>query len=114
MKFMKQFNESIDRGLAKNVFDHIRNLLICTFLLAVGTTEYREHTSRVFGFFNSEYSGTGVIGISILLIFLNFYDGIRKIFRTKFHIIFSILFTVIYVFISIRLVEMAWNYRVPY
>jgi len=111
MKIIRQINTALDDGLAKSVFDHIRNFLMCAFLLAIGTAEFRQHTSEFFGLISSQYSGTGVIGLSLILICLNLYDGIRKISRTKYHLILTIVLIGIYIFLSIRVVEMSWDFR---
>lgn len=114
MQFLNKFNKSIDNGLSKAIFDHLRNLLICTFILAIGTTEIREQSSTIFTFFDSQYSGTGVIGVSILLMMLNVYDGIRKISNSKYHVVLSIGLVMLYLYLTVRVIEMAWNFRVTY
>ena len=84
---------------------------MCAFLLAIGTAEFTQQTNLFLGLVSSQYSGTGVIGLSIILICLNLYDGIRKISRTKYHLILTILLISIYIFLSIRVVEMTWDFR---
>ena len=42
MKMIKWLNSALDRGVSKQVFDHVRNYMICAFILAVGTTAQRE------------------------------------------------------------------------
>ena len=111
MKIIRQINTALDRGLAKSVFDHIRNFLMCAFLLAIGTAEFTQQTNLFLGLVSSQYSGTGVIGLSIILICLNLYDGIRKISRTKYHLILTIVLISIYIFLSIRVIEMTWDFR---
>jgi len=111
MKILKQINTALDDGLSKSVFDHIRNFLMCAFLLAIGTAELKQHTSQFFGLISSQYSGVGVIGLSFILICFNLYDGIRKISGSKYHVILTILLISIYIFLSIRVIEMSWDFR---
>jgi len=111
MKIFDQLNSSLDAGLSKTVFDHFRNFLMCAFILAIGANELKQHTSHFFGLVPSSYSGIGVIVISCLLILLNLYDGIRKISKFKYHIILIICLIIIYLFFSIRVVEMTWHFR---
>jgi hypothetical protein len=47
-----------------------------------------------------------------ILIAFNFYDGIRKLSRTRYHLFFIICLAAMYLFISIRVIEMAWQFRV--
>jgi hypothetical protein len=84
---------------------------MCAFLLAIGTAEFTQQTNLFLGLVSSQYSGTGVIGLSIILICLNLYDGIRKISRTKYHLILTIVLISIYIFLSIRVIEMTWDFR---
>ncbi len=42
MKLVERINNKFESGLAKDIFDHIRNLLICTFILAIGTNQLQE------------------------------------------------------------------------
>ncbi len=84
---------------------------MCAFLLAIGTAEFTQQTNLFLGLVSSQYSGTGVIALSIILICLNLYDGIRKISRTKYHLILTIVLIIIYIFLSIRVIEMTWDFR---
>ena len=106
MNNFKQFNATLEDGLSKWVFDHVRNFLICSFILALGVTEFKEQTSI---FLN--YSGVVIIGLSGVLFSLNLYDGIRRIAKYKYHSIFIFGLILLYLFISIRVVELALNFR---
>ena len=111
MNLIDKLNTVLQNGLSKEVFDHVRNYLICALLLAIGTTELREHSSTFFGIFSVKYSGVALVGLSVLLISLNLYDGIRKLSKFKYHLILEITLIVLYIFLSIRVTEMAWNFR---
>jgi hypothetical protein len=111
MKIIIQLNAALQKGLAKEVFDHVRNYFICALLLAIGTNELNYPDSLLFGLVPGNYSGMGIIGVSFILIALNLYDGIRKLSNLKYHFVFSIVLITIYVFLSVRVIEMAWDYR---
>ena len=111
MQFFKRLNSALDRGVIKQVFDHVRNYMICAFILAVGTTELRQQESQFFDLIPAGRAGLGVISIAILLILVNLYDGIRRISRSKYHVGFIAALVLVYFFLSIRVVEMAWNFR---
>ena len=112
MKLINQLNIALQDGLSKKVFDHIRNYLMCALILALGTSEIKNHSSLLFGLISGQYSGIGVVGFSFVLIALNLYDGIRKLSRSRYHYVFTICLIILYIFLSLRVVEMAWNYRV--
>ena len=108
---IKRLNSALDRGAIKQVFDHVRNYLICAFMLAVGTTELRQAESQFFDLIPPGSAGMGVIFFAFVLICLNLYDGIRRIWKYKYHISLTIGLVLIYLFMSVRVIEMAWNFR---
>ena len=108
----KQINTALGNIPSKDIFDHLSNYFMCAFLLAIGTAEFRAQTNLFFGFIPNHYSGAGIIGLSCVLIVLNLYSGIRSISRSKYHLIFSVGFVLIYILFSIRVIEMAWVFRI--
>jgi len=112
MTILERFNNALDRGISKDIFDHLRNFLMCAFLLAIGTNQIKEHSSILFGFIPGQYAGSGVIVVALFLILLNLYDGIRKISKTRYHSMFIIALIVFYLFLSVRVIEMAWDFRI--
>lgn len=112
MKYLKQFHIELDNGLSQSVFNHLRNYLMCSFLLAVGVAESQNGTAPVFGqVLEHDYTGMGLIGLSCILISLNLYDGIRKISTYKYHLIFTVMLIILYFVASIRVVELALHFR---
>lgn len=114
MNHLNRLNTALDNGLAKTVFDHLRNYLMCAFLLVIGAVAFREKTGLLFGQISAnavEYSGVGIIGLSCILFCLNFLDGMRKISKYKFSRIVMVGLIITYAIISIRMVELAWNFR---
>ena len=111
MNLFKQLGSALDRGVSKQIFDHVRNYMICAFILAIGTTELRQTEPQFFGLIPPGYSGIGVVATGIMLICFNLYDGIRRISRTKNHMLLITALVLFYLFFSIRIVEIAWNFR---
>ena len=112
MNFIERVNAALQDGLSKQIFDHVRNYLICAMLLAVGVTEIREHDSMLFGLVSSKYSGYGVVAAAVVLMLFNLYDGARKISGVRYHLLLTLGIVVLYLFLSIRVVEMTLNYRI--
>ena len=108
---IKQLNSALDRGSLKQVFDHLRNYMICAFILAVGTTELRQTESQFFDLIPPGRAGLGVVAIGAVLMCLNLYDGIRRISRSKYHSVLIVALIILYLFFSLRVVEMAWDFR---
>lgn len=112
MKLVEKLNTALENDLSKEVFDHIRNYLICAFILALGTTEISEYANAFPGVTPSPFYGVAEISLAIVLILFNLYDGVNKLLKVKFHLVFIIILVSIYLFLSFRVVEMAWDFRV--
>lgn len=108
---LDRFGLALDEGLTKTIFDHVRNFLMCAFLLALGTTEFRDHPSQLVAPAGGHYAGIAVILISCFLFVLNLYDGIRKLSRFKWHRLLTSALIATYVIVALRLVEIAWHFR---
>ncbi len=110
-KRLDRFGAALDDGLTKTIFDHVRNFLMCAFLLALGTTEFRDHPSQILTPAGGQYTGIAVIAISCCLFALNLYDGIRRLARFPWHRLLIVALIAAYAIVSIRLVEIAWHFR---
>lgn len=110
-KAFDQFGAALDDGVTKTIFDHVRNFLMCAFLLTLGTTEFRGHPSQLIPLAGGHYTGIAVILISCCLFALNLYDGIRRLARFKWHRLLTLALIATYAIVSLRLVEIAWHFR---
>lgn len=97
----------------KQIFDHVRNYMICAFLLAVRATELSENNSMLFGLVSSDFFSVGIVGIALILMFLNLYDGIRRISVVRYHLLLTVVIVTPYIFLPLRVVEMTLNFRIP-
>ena len=113
MNIVRRLNSALDQGVSKQVFDHVRNYMICALILAIGTTELREKEAQFFDLIPPGYSGLGVVALGVLLILFNLYDGIRRISRSPHHRLLIAALIVLYLFMTARIVEMAWDFRDP-
>ena len=111
MKVLDRINNALSTGLAKSVFEHARNFLVCAFILAIGLQEMRPDTESILGFISYKYSGIGVVILACFLIILNLLDGIRRISRFKHHAALITGLIALYIFMALRVVEMALTFR---
>ena len=112
MKLVDKINDKFENGLAKDIFDHIRNLLICTFILAIGTNQLQEKNELIFSVSQGKYVGIGVIAFSIILILINSWDGIRVINNAKFNLLITLLLIFLYLFIVVKVLLVGWDFRI--
>jgi len=111
MKKTRSINSFIDSGKMTGLFDHVKNLLVFSLLLALGTNDLNQPQSDIFGFFPSNFLGIGVIALASILLLLNLYDGIRRLLKKDIHRFVSVFLILLYIFLTIRVVEVAWYYR---
>ena len=111
MKKTWLINSFIDSGKSKQLFNHVKNLVIFSLLLALGTNDLHQHKSNIYGIFPSKYLGIGVIALALFLILLNLYDGIRKLSKLEHHKLLTFFLILLYIFLTVRVVEVAWYYR---
>jgi len=111
MESLKRFNAALDRGLSKSVFDHVRNYMMCSLLLAIGVRGFNQDADLVFDLVPNTFSGISLVGLSCILFCLNLYDGIREISKSRYHSIFILGLVVIYVAMSVVVIELASSFR---
>lgn len=109
--WLARFNRLLDQGLNKEVFDNLRNLLMCALLLAAGTEAVRTKTQLLLDVFSTLVAGWGLILLASVLMLLNMFDGLRKLARTRHHLGLQVLLCLIYVVVAVRVVEIVWNFR---
>ena len=114
MKYLKTafMDKLLEKDVTKIIFDNIRNFLYCALFLAIGTGAVVSPSSS-FGFYETGIVVSGVILIilSLLLMGLNFLDGMHKLSRVGFHANIYPFVILIYFLVSIRMVMFAWEYR---
>ncbi len=112
MKNFTSIRNFLDKGVIGLIFNYIRNLALCALILAAGSyaiTNQPDWAARI-----SVYKSWGyiLVGIGILLTFLNLVDGLYELFKLKFHILISIIVSISYAVISFRIVMMIWHFRI--
>ncbi|MEZ5463140.1 hypothetical protein [Dokdonella sp.] len=111
MKVIEQFHSALNQGLAADIFNNLRNLVTCTLILAAAMAAPRHHaTFNVFGSFEW-YMGGFIALVAFLLAALNLYDGAYRIIRRRRHGSVVIIFTIVYVLLSIRIGQLVWELR---
>ena len=109
-KISRLFNKQV----TKEIFEHLRNLMLCAFLLAIGSATSSQPDKLITGTPIEHTAGILIIVVAIMLMILNLGDGIRMIWRLKFHLILSLLLVLTYILIAARIVMLAWDFRIGY
>jgi hypothetical protein len=94
------------------VFNHVRNLVISTLIIAAGAHAIDHGPSmRALEVFELESSGYGVAAAGLTLAILNLLDGFQKLARTNAPIFLRVLVIVFYLFFSVRIAQLMFAFR---
>jgi len=111
MKLLNSLHSALDKDLTKAVFDHVRNYLICAFLFAAGSYGIENQSELFLASFVGQAPGKLIMIIAALLALLNFYDGLYKFSKYKYHYSLSAVLIFFYIIFSLRIIEITWGYR---
>ena len=110
-KFWKWYLELLENDLSTQIFDNVKNLMVCALLFAAGTNVLSGKHDVFMGLVVSSTAGWGLIAISTILWVLNVSDGVRRLAKLQYHLFLQLSLIVIYVFIAERVVEFVWGFR---
>ncbi len=80
---------------------------MATIIIAAGLdTAKRIDVVGLVGLLNPLVAGYFVAGAGGLLVILNFVDGLRRLARFRGHVYLQIAFFVVYLFVSVRVVQL--------
>ena len=107
----KRYMALLENDLSTQIFDNVKNLLVCALLFAAGTNTLLGQRDLFIGVFASSVAGWGLIILSTLLMLLNISDGIRRLAKFRYHLALQLLLILAYVVIAERVVEIVWVLR---
>ena len=101
-----------ERGGVRAIFDHVRNLLVATIVVAAGLdTAKRGDAEEALHSFNPVLISYVVVFLGIVLIAVNFFDGLQKLKRFRWHVLLQFALGLAYLFISVRIVQVVVFFR---
>lgn len=110
-RLWKRYQKLLENDLSTQIFDNVKNLVVCALLFAAGTDALRGTHDLFMGILASNMAGWGLIALSTILLVLNVSDGIRRLANLRYHLLLQISLILIYVIISMRVVEIVWGFR---
>ena len=111
MEIIAYFRDVFVKGTVNSIFVHIRNLVYCGLVLAIGSYVQTNPAEWMLGTVFVEYSGLVFVLLGILLMLLNMADGLYRLSKLKHSVILTTLFVVLYLVTSIRFVFIIWEFR---
>ena len=110
-KWLSFYAERVE-PVSKEVFAHIEKLIIGTLIVSAGAhVSSNEPAIVLFGYLRHGLIGRGVMLFGVILLLLNFLDGLYKLAKVNWHIAYQILMTILYVSLTVRLVQLILAFR---
>jgi hypothetical protein len=97
----------------KDVFEHIRNLVLATLVIAAGVhaNAYGPHNPAL-AVFEFEPWGYGVAAVGFILALLNLLDGLHKLVRRNAPILLRVLVIMLYLFFAVQVAQLIYLFRI--
>jgi hypothetical protein len=98
--------------LSRELFSHVEKMIIGTLIISAGAhVSSTEPWIELFGYLRHGLVGRGVMLFGFILLLLNFADGLYKLARLNWHAAYQIVMTILYIALSVRLIQLILAFR---
>ena len=96
----------------KESISHIERIIIGTLIISAGAHVSTDEPAIVlFGYLRHSLVGRGVMLVGVMVLLLNFIDGLYKLAKVNWHVAWQIVMSVFYIALSIRLIQLILAFR---
>lgn len=97
---------------SKEIFGHVEKMVIGTLIVSAGAhVSSTEPAIALFGYLRHGLVGRGVMLFGMVLLLLNFLDGLYKLARLDWHAAYQAVMTLCYIALSARLIQLILAFR---
>lgn len=97
---------------SREIFSHVEKMIIGTLIVSAGAhVSSNEPAIVLFGYLRHGLVGRGVEVFGVILLLLNFLDGLYKLAKVNWHAAYQIAMAICYVALSVRLVQLILAFR---
>jgi hypothetical protein len=97
---------------SKEIFSHVEKMIIGTLIISAGAhVSSNEPAIVLFGYLRHGLIGRGVELFGVILLLLNFLDGLYKLSKVNWHVAYQVVMTIFYIALSVRLVQLILAFR---
>jgi hypothetical protein len=98
--------------VSREIFSHVEKMIIGTLIVSAGAhVSTADPAIELFGYLRHGLVGRGVELFGVILLVLNFLDGLYKLARLEWHVAYQIMMTLCYVALSVRLIQLILAFR---
>src|SRR4051812_5968702 len=92
---------------SREIFGHVEKMIIGTLIVSAGAhVSSNEPYIVLFGYLRHGLVGRGVELFGIILLVLNFLDGLYKLAKLDWHVAYQVAMTFCYFALSVRLIQL--------
>jgi hypothetical protein len=96
----------------KESISHIERIIIGTLIISAGAHVSTDEPAIVlFGYLRHSLVGRGVMLIGVIILFINFIDGLYKLAKVNWHVAWQIVMSLVYIALSVRLIQLILAFR---
>jgi len=96
-KWLAFYSEHVE-PISKEIFSHVEKMIIGTLIVSAGAhVSSTEPAIVLFGYLRHGLVGRGVMLFGVILLLLNFVDGLYKLAKLNWHIAYQIVMAILYV-----------------
>jgi hypothetical protein len=96
----------------KEMISHIEKIIIGTLIISAGAhVSSNEPAIVLFGYLRHSLVGRGVMLVGVIILLLNFIDGLYKLAKVNWHVAWQIVMSLFYVALSVRLIQLILAFR---
>ena len=96
----------------KESISHIEKMIIGTLIVSAGAhVSSDEPAIQLFGYLRHSLVGRGVMLIGVIILLLNFIDGLYKLAKVNWHAAWQIVMSLVYIALSVRLIQLILAFR---
>jgi hypothetical protein len=97
---------------SREIFSHVEKMIIGTLIVSAGAhVSSNELAIVLFGYLRHGLVGRGVELFGVILLLLNFLDGLYRLARVNWHTAYQIVMSICYISLSVRLVQLILAFR---
>ena len=98
--------------ISKELFSHVEKMIIGTLIISAGAhVSSNEPAIVLFGYLRHGLVGRGVELFGVILLLLNFLDGLYKLSKVDWHVAYQIVMSLCYIALSVRLIQLILAFR---
>ena len=110
-KWLAFYSEHVE-PVSKEIFSHVEKLIIGTLIVSAGAhVSSSEPAIVLFGYLRHGLVGRGVMLFGVILLVLNFVDGLYKLAKLNWHVAYQIAMSFLYIALSVRLIQLILAFR---